>query len=318
MENAIIKNVPADEYRKHIKNYGVFFNEVEFCELNKLKVDKIHYLLIFFDDIPRFGLIMGQTGEEMRCPFSAPYSYPIEICPGAKMNDIDVALKLVLDYCEDLDVKQLRFTFPPLFYDEHYLSGWLNSMYRNNFIIDNLNINYHYDLTTLEIGSVDEYKTTISKKAKKHLNKAISHVDVVKCESVADYRIAYELIKKNHDAKGRPTHMSFEDIMKTFELVAHDAFIARYNGVDIATMVFYQINSNVVQCIYSGYLLEYSNMGAMNLLFYYAISYYKELGYLYIDRAIATEDSVPNYGLCDFKESVGCRRSLKYTLKKDL
>lgn len=43
------------------------------------------------------------------------------------------------------------------------------------------------------------------------------------------------------------------------------------------------------------------------------------LGWLkYLDIGPSTENSIPNYGLCDFKESIGCRRSLKYTMVKEL
>jgi hypothetical protein len=31
---------------------------------------------------------------------------------------------------------------------------------------------------------------------------------------------------------------------------------------------------------------------------------------------IATENSVPNYGLCEFKESIGCKMAPKYTYYK--
>lgn len=29
------------------------------------------------------------------------------------------------------------------------------------------------------------------------------------------------------------------------------------------------------------------------------------------------EDAIPNYGLCDFKDSIGCFASSKYILKKE-
>ena len=56
----------------------------------------------------------------------------------------------------------------------------------------------------------------------------------------------------------------------------------------------------------------------MNLLTWYTIKYYGDKGYKILDKAIATESSLPNLGLCNFKESVGCERSLKYTFRKEI
>jgi len=38
----------------------------------------------------------------------------------------------------------------------------------------------------------------------------------------------------------------------------------------------------------------------------------------YIDIGPSTENSIPNYGLCEFKESIGCDISPKYTFYKYL
>ena len=46
--------------------------------------------------------------------------------------------------------------------------------------------------------------------------------------------------------------------------------------------------------------------------------YYKAKGYQYVDVGPSTEDSLPNYGLCEFKESIGCDISQKYTYIKNI
>ena len=102
------------------------------------------------------------------------------------------------------------------------------------------------------------------------------------------------------------------------KLVEHDAFIVRKDGIGIVAEYLYRINKQVVQGIYTGTHPKYMNCNGMNLLTYYTIKFYGDLGYQYLDKAISTEDSYPNYGLCNFKESVGCERSIKYTLKKEL
>lgn len=309
-----IERVTAEVYKKRVSDRRVFFNEPDFTELNKDKVDDIHYLILKKGNSDRFGLILGEKNGIAKSPFSAPYAYPVVIGSGARVEAFDEALEAIEQYCLDLKISEIRFTFPPFLYDEDVLSVWMSSMYRRDFVPLNIDINYTLDLGRLNVA---EYQQLITKKGRSHLRKALnSNIEVIECVDEAAIKEAYDIILQNHTAKSRPTHMTLEQLKQTFELVPHDIFLARLDGEGIASMIYYAVTKEIVQCIYSGYLLEYSNSGVMNLLTWYAIQYFGNKGYKYIDRAIATEDSIPNYGLCDFKESVGGKRSLKCSFYK--
>ena len=308
--------VSAEEYEKTVLDRRVFFNEPKFTELNKDKADDVLYLVTKKGNSPRFGVIIGKCGGVGRSPFSAPYAYPVTIRNDAGVQDFDDALASIEEYCLREGIRELRFVFPPFLYDEDVLSAWASSMYRAGYRLSNVDINYTLDLCKLNTA---EYPQMLGKKARSHLRKAMnSGIDVIRCKNDEDYKEAYDIIVENHTLKDRPTHMTYEQVKNTFKLVYHEAFIARLNGKPIASMIYYEITKEIVQCIYSGYLLEYSNSGVMNYLSWYAIRFFGDKGYKYIDRAIATEDSMPNYGLCDFKESVGCERSLKFSFRKEL
>lgn len=311
-----IRRISAEEYEKTVPDRRVFFNEPRFTELNKNKADEVYYLIFMREKSARFGLIAGRVGDEMRTPFSAPYSYPIAILNESKQEAIDAALEIFEEYCVGIGVKSIRFIFPPLFYDEHFLSGWVSAFYRADYMAKNIDINYSLDIQAFD---KENYEELLSAKARKHLRKAIkSGIEIIRCETLNDMQAAYDVVKQNHTAKNRPTHLSFEQLMDTVSLVNHEFFLAKIDGKPVAAMIYYQITEKIVQCIYSGYLLEYSNSGVMNYLTWYAMKFLSEKGFQKIDRATATEDSIPNYGLCDFKESMGFRRSLKYTFRKEL
>lgn len=308
--------VTAQEYEKLVPDRRVFFNEPKFTELNKEKMDEVLYLIIRKGNSPRFGVIIGKRGEKGRVPFSAPYSYPVSIKNDAGMQDFDDALSSLEAYCAQQGIRELRFVLPPFLYDEDILSAWVSSMYRAGYQPLNIDLNYTLNLEQLNQA---QYPQLLGKKARSHLKKAMSSgIEIIRCETDEQYREAYDIVVENHTAKSRPTHMSFEQLKDTFALVPHEAFVARLEGQPIASMIYYGVTGEIVQCIYSGYLLAYSNSGVMNYLTWYAIQFFGNQGYKYIDRAIATEDSIPNYGLCDFKESVGAKRSLKYSLVKEL
>lgn len=313
-----IIRVSPEEYAKLVPDRRVFFNEPSFCELNKDKVDEVHYLIVMKDSSARFGLILGQRGNIAKCPFSAPYSYPVEIRPGESVASFDEAIDAIEAYCQQIGVKELNFIFPPLFYDEHVLSAWVSAFYRRQYKVVNLDLSYALDLTDLN-REPDDYCAMLSHKGRKGFRRAMKHdLRIVKCDTPELIREAYELIKINHDAKGFPVRMSFEQLCNTLKLVKHDAFIVKHGEDSVLSEFLYVVNDTTVQGIYCGVHPDYTELNSMNFLTYYTIRYYGDKGYKILDKATATEDSIPNYGLCDFKDSVGCKRSLKYSFRKTL
>lgn len=313
-----VRKVTAEEYESLVPNKGAFFNEPRFTELNKNKADEVYYLILMRAESARFGVIVGKIGTEARCPFSAPYSYPVAIIGESKQEMIDAGLIAMEEYLISEGIRSIRYIFPPLFYDEHLLSGWMSAFYRNGYRVINLDISYALNLDRLNV-SEEQYGNMITAKGRKSLRKARrSGLDIVKCETEEEYREAYRIIEIGHEFKGFPVKLSFEQLADTLKLVEHDAFIVRKDGVGIVAEFLYRINKKVVQGIYTGTHPDYTECNGMNLLTWNTIQYYGKLGYKILDKATATENSEPNYGLCNFKESVGCERSLKYTFMKKL
>jgi len=100
------------------------------------------------------------------------------------------------------------------------------------------------------------------------------------------------------------------------KIVKHDVFIVKKDEKTIASAIIYRLNDRIAQVIYWGDVPGYSKCRPMNWLSYQVVTYYKQLGFSWLDIGPATENGVPNYGLCDFKQSIGCETSLKFTLTK--
>ena len=313
-----VRRVSPQEYKDIVPDRRIFFNEPDFTELNKDKSDEIYYLVFMRENSARFGLIAGRVGNEMRTPFSAPYSYPVAIINESKMETIDAALVVFEEYCKSIGIEGIRFILPPLFYDEHLLSGWVSALYRANYCIENIDLNFSLDLRRLNVDE-ETYGSLIEQKGRKGLRRAKrSGLEIIHCETEEDYQEAYRIVQVGHDAKGFPVHMSFEQLSNTLKIVSHDAFIVRKGGVGIVAEFLYKINDRIVQGIYTGTHPDYSDCNGMNLLTYFTIKYYGDRGFEILDKATAGKDSKPNYGLCNFKESVGCERGLKFTFRKEL
>lgn len=313
-----VRRVSSVEYEALVPDKGSFFNEPRFTELNKAKVDDIYYLILMRAKSARFGIIVGKLGDEARCPFSAPYSYPVAIIEESKQETIDAALVVMEKYLVAEGIQSIRYIFPPLFYDEHLLSGWVSAFYRNGYEVVNLDVSYALDLDRLNVNE-EQYSEMITAKGRKGLKRAKrSGLQILKCETEEDFREAYHVIEIGHEFKGFPVKLSYEQLSDTLKLVEQDAFIVKKDGVAIVAEYLYRINDRIVQGIYTGTHPDYMDCNGMNLLTWHTIQYYGDKGYKILDKATATENSEPNYGLCNFKESVGCKRSLKYTFSKNL
>ena len=317
MDGLVIAEVSRKEYEKMGFDYRVIFNTPSFCSLNSYKVNEIKYIVIKSENKPRFGMIIGISDGHVSCPFSAPYSYPVPMRRLEKIENYDAAYKIFERFCIENGYKTIRFVLPPLFYDEHILSTWISVFYRYNFQMINLDINFASRINGRKQSG--QLSDSFSSQARKHINKAIRDGMIIKeCVTEADYKTAYDIVKLNHEYKHRPVHMSFSELLNTFEIVKHSAFVAYIDETKLASMILYEVNSSVVLCVYSGIMPDCNTDGAMDYLAYSVSQYYEERGFCFIDRSIGTENSIPNYGLCNFKESIGTQRSIKCSFKKDL
>jgi lipid II:glycine glycyltransferase (peptidoglycan interpeptide bridge formation enzyme) len=110
--------------------------------------------------------------------------------------------------------------------------------------------------------------------------------------------------------------MSFEKIQLTSELIDSDFFVlSKGNSLVLASAIVFHITPEIVQVIYWGDLPEFNNYKTMNYLSYKVFEHYKNINKKIVDIGPSTENSIPNYGLCEFKESIGCNIDSKFSFK---
>lgn len=311
----IVNIVSQNEYERSLSDPIFVYNTSKFCELNKHKVNILNYLIISKGNSPRFALYLGINDDKIaKCPFSAPFGMLTEIKGNADLNNYDEAIEAIDNYATDNGIKGLFFTLPPFFYSEHEITALLNVFYRNNYILTNVDINYSFDLST--VYSPD-YEVFLHRNAKKNLRIALSSSLLLKrCETLEEINTAYNIIAQNRKSKGYPLRMSYKQVLDTIAIVENDVFLVQQNNSDIAAALVYRVNDKIAQVIYWGDNQSFKEFKPINYLAYKLIQYYGEQQFEYLDIGPSTEDSIPNYGLCDFKESIACKRSLKISVHK--
>ena len=98
-------------------------------------------------------------------------------------------------------------------------------------------------------------------------------------------------------------------------IIPADFFLITYKNIDIAAAQIFLSSTDICQLIYWGDLRDFAHLRPMNFLAYNIFKYYSMQNIGILDLGPSTESGVPNYGLCSFKESIGCRSSLKLTLE---
>lgn len=304
-----IKEISPDEFRFKYPSRSIY-NSVDFAELNKSKAEALQYLSVE-DRKPRFGIILGERGNSLLSPFSAPFGG--FVCHGKqRLEYMDEAVRLLVNYAKARD-KSLVITPPSMVYDQTEMSKWIN-IYSNYLKTRFVDLNYHF--STARFSGYEEH---IERNARKNLCHALREdFHFVKLDSASrkDVARAYDVIRRNRTERGFPLRMTLEQVWQTVsQVVDADFFILENEGNDVAAAQVFHVTEDMAQVVYWGDVREYSAMRPMNMLTYKVFEYYHNTGIKILDIGISTENGIPNFGLCEFKESIGCEVTLKYSFE---
>lgn len=310
-----IIEVTASEFKKIIPKPYFVFGSADFAELNRDKAETVFYLL-FKDSKYRLGITGGILNGTFNSPFSAPYGGFVYLSKDVRISMLDEALDSLITWAKENHFKALNFTTPPLLFNESFVSKQINSFFRRGFKINNIDLNYSFNLNEFN----DTYKLNIWHNARKNLNAAIKNNLIIKlCIDEFERSIAYDIVRKNRELRGFPLNMTFEQISRTIKLIPGDFFIIQNKtGQSIGSAIVFYVSEKIVRVIYWADLPEFSHLRTMNFIAFKIFEYYKNLGTEIIDVGISTVKSLPNNGLCDFKESIGCEAGLQYSFTLEI
>lgn len=291
------------------------FASTEFNNINEDKASSVHYLL-FKDSKYRLGIIGGIRDNVFFSPFSAPFGGFIFLQEDVKISYIDDSILLLSEWAKTKGLSELKITLPPAIYQESFISKQINSLYRNGFTIEKADLNYAYNLQQFN----EDYAASIWYNARKNLKIALGNGFSLKtCATQDEKENAYQVIKQNRAARGFPLRMTWEQVKASAAVMQADFFLVENTAaIAVAAAIVFHVAKGIVQVVYWGDLPEYANQKTMNFLSFKIFEYYHKFGMHVIDIGPSTENSIPNFGLCEFKESIGCDISMKFSFIKHL
>jgi hypothetical protein len=310
-----IIEVSHEEYTRIIPAPYQAFGSAAFNHANEDKAASVHYLL-FKEGKYRLGIVGGIREQIFLSPFSAPFGGFSFLQEDVRLQYLDEAAQQLSSWAIDRGLQEIKITLPPGIYQESFISKQVNSLFRNDFIIVKTDLNYAYHLQQFSAN----YPETTWYNARKNLKIALSNnFNFRLCSSKEEKEAAYEVIKQNREARGFPLRMTWQQVQLSASLLQADFFLAANSeGVSVAAAVVFHIAKGIVQVIYWGDLPAHAHLKTMNFLSFKVFEHYKQQGLEIIDIGPSTENSIPNYGLCEFKESIGCSIAPKFSFSKML
>lgn len=309
-----IVEVSSQEYGNLFQNYTTVYNSPEFNDLNRAKVEEIKYLFFVKGKI-RLGLIAGIRGQSLLSPFSAPFGGFSCVKMDISLQDLLLAATTLESYAGNLGVEEISMTLPPQFYDDSTIAKIINTLYLSKFEIANIDLNYHFDLALFD----ENYSNMMWRNARKNLRIALKQGMIFReCASGEERKSAYDVIQANREAKGYPLRMSYKQVVETGGVIDSHFFLAEFKGSPVAAAIVFHVAPKIAQVIYWGDMPGNSSLKPINFLSYHLFEHFKEAGVGIVDIGPSTENSQPNFGLCEFKESIGCLISPKFSFRKRL
>lgn len=304
-----MREVDCHEYKAVFPSCPHVYNTVDFTELNRHKVDAVHYLLCDGSH-PKFGIVLGERNGVLLSPFSAPFGgfsyHRNHYITG--MEKAVSELKLYLNATN----QTARITLPPLAYNMAEQSKWAAMMHTHGRLVGT-DLNFSFTLS-----KVDNYWKVLQCNAANMLRRSMENdfeLQVVSSTDTAAVETAYNVILQNHAEHGYPLRMTLDEVLNTIRIIPAHFFLLTLHGEPVAAAQVFDVTPQVAQVINWGHLKEYSPLRPMNLLAYRLFEFYRRQGHTMLDIGPCRADGELNIGLCYFKESIGCEASPKYVFQ---
>lgn len=308
-----IIEISPKEYNNIFPSPYHIYNSVQFNELNIKKCDTIKYLILKDNKI-RFGLITGLKKKCLSSPFSAPFGGFSFKDDQVQIQKIEESLDELENYLKKNKISKINITLPPLLYNQSFLSKVINCLSNKGFSNQYIDLNYYFNTNKFDNNYLNQI---VWRNARKNFNIASkNNFEFKKNQDNKSLKLAYEVIKQNRIVRGFPLRMTYEQVLKTTSIIQCDSFLLSLENKLVASAIVFHITKDIVQVIYWGDLPDFYTHKTMNFLSYKIFEYYKKEGIKIVDIGPSTEKGIPNYGLCEFKESIGCDISPKYTFTK--
>lgn len=220
----------------------------------------------------------------------------------------------VIRYIELKNPKSISINLQPLNQNDSLNSIVTNILLRLNFNLVNYDLNYYLNLNH------HDFIINISHGNKKKINKCKRDNLKVYEVNKNDYQEVFNLISENRELKKYPLSMTYFDFDKMYQTFPDKifCFAVSFKGQMVAASICMSITKKILYVFYWGDLPLVETYSPTVYLANYIYDFAKKNNYIVLDIGTSTENSIPNYGLMNFKKKLGFNESLKFKFEKIL
>lgn len=292
----------------------LLYDSYEFHEYHARFVDE-QFCLYVVKDNQLVGKAIGALKENVvKLPYSAPFSM-VYFDKGLHPQELKTACKAFGAIGELVGCTEVSITLPPPIYDEFSINLLLSAFLSIGYQVYWVDINNYMDLESF--ADLDDLLRQLSYNFRKKTYKVARKANLRFLEiDKGSYEVCYDIVQSNKEKLGREMRLSkkhFHDLIDTYK-DRMQLFTTCYEGKAIAACAVTRVNEYIVQPIISGDLLEYRKYEAVSFQYIQLALFYKANGVRYIDYGPSSIDGKMSEDLLFFKNRLGCRNSVKYTI----
>ncbi len=304
----IVVRVSSQEFEEELQKLQLVhaFNSPLFALLNNLWVDEIHFLLFKTTKV-ELGVILGERNNTLLSQWSAPFGGFVFKDDTISIESLQNSIKALTTYTKQVNCISFTITLPPPFYSSNFLTKlfFVLGSFTSPKTVD---INYHFDLL------IENTLQSRNRNFKRNLKIGEDlGLQLYLCQNNEEKSVAYKVIEENRTTQGYPLRMGFEQLVETSRIIPIDFFLLQSQTETYASAICYWVAADICQVVYWGDYTFKRGSGAMQQLSLQLCEHYRNHKVRFLDVGPSSENGVPNHGLCDFKENIGCDVTLKYT-----
>jgi len=309
-----IQQVSAGEYDRALRKSCPVYLTGPFNELHDEPSGARRYLL-FGKDGARLALACVKRDSTLCSPISAPFGGFAKCVHEVRIREYAAAAIALTNYARDAGCSAVSITMPSTIYDPGHVAKTETALTNAGFQAERTELNYHLDLNRLR----QNYSDHISHAARKNLKRSRDSELTFRVGGKDDLPVAYEVLRKNRESKGYSLAMSRDQVENTKSIVSGNEYLVCECDEPIAAALVFDVTDRIAQVIYWGHLPGAEAARPVNLLAWKLLEHYSDRGFECLDIGPGSgDDGLPNFGLCDFKESIGCSATLKHTFRRTL
>ncbi|MDC3166125.1 GNAT family N-acetyltransferase [Candidatus Marinimicrobia bacterium] len=221
----------------------------------------------------------------------------------------------LIEYAKNQNFQCIRISLPPNLYQRRLSNYMEYTFFKLGFTYLKREVT---SILFLE-ETIDKTKMKFRASHLRAVRKALDKKIVVKQSN--NIEAFYEILKNNLEIRHgvSPTH-TLEELINLFNLFPDKIrlFAAFFHELMIAGVVTFQINQRVLLAFYISHDERYSDLRAVNILFYNIFEWAIKSQFKIFDFGIFTVNGEPNMGLGRFKENFGASGIFRDTIELNL